>query len=42
MNFGIVVFNQVEELDFLGPWDTARRPEEMENHYSSSHETRLA
>ncbi len=21
MNFGIVVFNQVEELDFVGPWE---------------------
>ena len=21
MNFGILVFNQVEELDFVGPWE---------------------
>lgn len=21
MNFGIVVFNRVEELDFVGPWE---------------------
>mgnify|MGYP003576312916 CR=1 FL=1 len=21
MNFGVLVFNQVEELDFIGPWD---------------------
>lgn len=23
MNFGIVIFNQVEELDFVGPWEMA-------------------
>jgi len=21
MNFGVLVFNQVEELDFVGPWE---------------------
>ena len=25
MNFGIIVFNQVEELDFVGPWEMLRR-----------------
>ena len=21
MNFGVLVFNEVEELDFVGPWE---------------------